>query len=49
MSFHSDDRRLRGLAVLRLGELLNVENVVAVLVGAHAVGEKEVRKKKSVL
>jgi hypothetical protein len=42
MSFHTDDKPLKALAVQRLGVLLNVENVVAVLVGAHAAGEKEV-------
>lgn len=43
LSYHIEEKHLKSVAVQKLGALLNVENVVAVLVGAHAAGEKEVR------
>lgn len=45
LSYHIEEKHLKSVAVQKLGALLNVENVVAVLVGAHAAGEKELRSK----
>jgi hypothetical protein len=41
-SYHIDDKKLKQAAVSNLIGLINVDNVVSVIVGAHAAGEKEV-------